>query len=30
MQVPEVDPIGAMRLVDEPGAILLDVHEDDE
>jgi len=30
MTVPEVDPIGAMRLVTESGAILLDVREDDE
>ncbi|ANE79945.1 thiosulfate sulfurtransferase [Mycobacterium adipatum] len=30
MDVPEVDPIAAMRLVDESGAILLDVREDDE
>lgn len=30
MDVLEVDPIGAMALVDESGAILLDVREDDE
>ncbi|HYO00528.1 MAG TPA: rhodanese-like domain-containing protein [Mycobacterium sp.] len=30
MDVLEVDPIGAMGLVDESGAILLDVREDDE
>ena len=30
MHVLEVDPIGAMGLVDESGAILLDVREDDE
>ncbi len=30
MQVLEVDPIGAMGLVDASGAILLDVREDDE
>jgi len=30
MNVPEVDPIGAVRLVNESGAILLDVREDDE
>lgn len=30
MDVLQVDPIAAMRLVDESGAILLDVREDDE
>lgn len=30
MEILEVDPIGAMRLVNESGAILLDVREDDE
>ncbi len=30
MDVGEVDPIGAMALVDESDAILLDVREDDE
>ena len=30
MDVLEVDPIGAMRLVHESGAILLDVREDNE
>jgi rhodanese-related sulfurtransferase len=30
MDVPEVDPIEAMRLANESGAILLDVREDDE
>jgi rhodanese-related sulfurtransferase len=30
MNVLEVDPIGAMALVDESGALLLDVREDDE
>ncbi len=30
MNVLEVDPIGAMGLVDESGAVLLDVREDEE
>ncbi|MCI4675195.1 rhodanese-like domain-containing protein [Candidatus Mycolicibacterium alkanivorans] len=30
MNVLEVDPVGAMRLVDESGAVLLDVREDEE
>lgn len=30
MDVLEVDPVGAMGLVDGSGAILLDVREDDE
>ncbi|WP_179468404.1 rhodanese-like domain-containing protein [Mycolicibacterium vinylchloridicum] len=30
MEIVEVDPIGAMALVDKSGAILLDVREDDE
>ena len=30
MDVLEIDPIGAMRLVDESAAILLDVREDNE
>ncbi|PRC42892.1 rhodanese-like domain-containing protein [Mycobacterium sp. ITM-2017-0098] len=30
MNVPEVDPVGAMALIDESGGILLDVREDDE
>ncbi len=30
MSVPEVDPVEAMRLTNESGAILLDVREDDE
>lgn len=30
MDVPEVDPIEAIRLLNESGAVLLDVREDDE
>ncbi|MGV0993007.1 MAG: rhodanese-like domain-containing protein [Mycobacterium sp.] len=30
MPIPEVDPVEAVRLVNESGAILLDVREDDE
>lgn len=30
MSIPEVDPVEAMRLTNESGAILLDVREDDE
>ncbi|MGJ6123323.1 rhodanese-like domain-containing protein [Mycolicibacterium sp. Y3] len=30
MDVHEVDPVGARALVDEAGAVLLDVREDDE
>ncbi|TGD86156.1 rhodanese-like domain-containing protein [Mycolicibacterium sp. CH28] len=30
MDVPEVDPVEAIRLLNEAGAILLDVREDDE
>jgi rhodanese-related sulfurtransferase len=30
MDVPEVDPIEAIRLLNESGAVMLDVREDDE
>ena len=30
MDVPEVDPLEAIRLLNEAGAVLLDVREDDE
>lgn len=30
MSIPEVDPVEALRLTNESGAILLDVREDDE